>query len=52
MTAKDINEDQDIEAADTEDIEALQQALAEERDKAEANLAGWQRTQGGRRRTS
>jgi len=45
MTPKDINEDQDIEAADTEDIEALQQALAEERDKAEANLAGWQRAQ-------
>lgn len=45
MTAKDINQDQDIEAADTEDIEALQQALAEEKDKAEANLAGWQRAQ-------
>ncbi len=28
-----------------EDIEALKQALAEEREKAEANLAGWQRAQ-------
>jgi len=45
MTPKDINQDQDIEAADTEDIEVLQQALAEEKGKAEANLAGWQRTQ-------
>jgi len=45
MTAKDTNEDQDIEAAETEDIEALQQALAEEKGKAEANLAGWQRAQ-------
>ena len=45
MTPKDKDQDRDIEAADTEDIEALQQALAEEKEKAEANLAGWQRAQ-------
>lgn len=28
-----------------EDVEALKQALAEEKEKAEANLAGWQRAQ-------
>ena len=33
------------EAAETEDVEALKQALAEEQAKAETNLAGWQRTQ-------
>lgn len=30
---------------DSEDIESLRQALAEEQAKAEANLAGWQRAQ-------
>ena len=33
------------EAAEVKDIEALKQALAEEKAKAEANLAGWQRNQ-------
>ncbi len=33
------------EVAEVEDIEALRQALAEEKAKAEANLAGWQRAQ-------
>jgi len=30
---------------EVEDIEALNQALAEEKERAEANLAGWQRAQ-------
>ena len=33
------------ELAESEDIESLRQALAEEKAKAEANLAGWQRAQ-------
>ena len=33
------------ELAESEDIESLKQALAEEQAKAEANLAGWQRAQ-------
>lgn len=33
------------EVEDVEDIEELKQALAEEKAKAEVNLAGWQRTQ-------
>ena len=33
------------EVAEVEDIETLKKALAEEKAKAEANLAGWQRTQ-------
>ena len=33
------------EVAEVEDIEALKQALAEEKKKAEANLANWQRAQ-------
>jgi len=33
------------EVAEVEDIEALKQALAEEKARAEANLAGWQRAQ-------
>ena len=33
------------EVTEVEDIEALKQALAGEKAKAEANLAGWQRTQ-------
>ena len=33
------------EVAEIEDIEKLKQALAEERARAEANLAGWQRAQ-------
>jgi molecular chaperone GrpE len=38
-------EEQTNEVAEVEDIEALKQALAEEKAKAEANLAGWQRAQ-------
>jgi len=33
------------ELAESEDMESLRQALAEEQAKAEANLAGWQRAQ-------
>jgi len=33
------------ESVESEDIESLKQALAEEQAKAEANLAGWQRAQ-------
>ena len=33
------------EAAEVEDVETLKQALAEEKARAEANLAGWQRAQ-------
>ncbi|HET6478043.1 MAG TPA: nucleotide exchange factor GrpE [Dehalococcoidales bacterium] len=33
------------EVTETEDLEKLKQALAEEKAKAEANLAGWQRAQ-------
>lgn len=43
------SEDQTLEAepevAEIEDIEALKQAFIEEKKKAEANLAGWQRAQ-------
>jgi molecular chaperone GrpE len=41
---EDLNEETP-EVAELEDIEALKQALAEEKAKAEANLAGWQRAQ-------
>ena len=33
------------EVAEVEDVELLKQALAEEKEKAETNLAGWQRAQ-------
>ena len=33
------------EVAEIEDVELLKQALAEEKEKAETNLAGWQRAQ-------
>ncbi len=39
------NRDAVPDTAETEDIESLRQALAEEQSKAEANLAGWQRAQ-------
>jgi molecular chaperone GrpE len=39
-----LNEEE-TEVSELEDIEALKQALAEEKAKAEANLAGWQRAQ-------
>jgi len=47
MMPKELNEDPTLKAkaAEAEDIEALKQALAEARGKAEANLAGWQRAQ-------
>ncbi len=47
MMPEELNEDRTLEteAAASEDIETLRQALAEEKEKAEANLAGWQRTQ-------
>lgn len=49
MMPAESNEDQpleaELEAAEAEDIETLKQALAEEKKKAEANLAGWQRAQ-------
>jgi molecular chaperone GrpE len=38
-------ENQETEFREIEGEEALRQALAEEREKAEANLAGWQRAQ-------
>jgi len=38
-------EGEPAEATETEDTEALKQALAEAKAKAEDNLAGWQRTQ-------
>lgn len=40
---KDISSEE--EAVEVEDIEALKQALAEEKAKVETNLAGWQRAQ-------
>ncbi len=49
MNQQESNEDQtleaELEAAEIEDIETLKQALSEEKKKAEANLAGWQRAQ-------
>jgi len=41
---EDLSEEK-MEVAELEDIEALKQALAEEKTRAEANLAGWQRAQ-------
>ncbi len=40
-----LNEEEKTETAEVEDIEALKQALAEEKVRAEANLAGWKRAQ-------
>jgi len=47
MTEKEPEEGltEETEVGELEDIEALKQALAEEKAKAEANLAGWQRAQ-------
>jgi len=39
------NKEAEPEVAQIEDIETLKQVLAEEKAKAEANLAGWQRAQ-------
>jgi len=40
-----LTKEVEAEAAEVEDIEALKQALAEEKAEAETNLAGWQRAQ-------
>jgi molecular chaperone GrpE len=45
MTEQEPEEEQTDEVAELEDIESLKQALAEEKAKAETNLAGWQRAQ-------
>jgi molecular chaperone GrpE len=49
MTQQEPEESQtrgvEAEVTEIEDVEKLKQALAEERAKAEANLAGWQRAQ-------
>jgi len=47
MTKKEPEEglNEETEVAELEDTEALKQALAEEKARAEANLAGWQRAQ-------
>jgi len=43
--SEDTNSQVESEVAEVEDIEALKQALAEEKAKAEEHLAGWQRAQ-------
>ena len=43
--AEDLNGEIAPETTDEEDVALLKQALSEEREKSEANLAGWQRTQ-------
>jgi len=43
--SEDLNGELAPETAEAEDIELLKQALTEERERAETNLAGWQRTQ-------
>jgi molecular chaperone GrpE len=45
MTEQEPEEELTDEVAELEDVESLKQALAEEKAKAEANLAGWQRAQ-------
>lgn len=49
MVSSESEEKQNLDAvpevAENEDMESLRQALVEEQEKAEANLAGWQRTQ-------
>jgi molecular chaperone GrpE len=40
-----INDQEPKEVTEVEDVELLSQALAEEKAKAEANMAGWQRAQ-------
>ena len=42
---EDLNSELEQEVAEVEDIETLKQALAEEKERAEANLANWQRAQ-------
>jgi len=43
--SEDINSQVEPEVAEVEDIDTLKQALAEEKEKAESNLANWQRAQ-------
>ena len=45
MVKPDENQEKKIETTETESVEELKKALAEEKEKAEANLAGWQRAQ-------
>ena len=42
---KQTSEEVESEITEVEDIAVLKQTLAEEKARAEANLAGWQRTQ-------
>jgi len=44
-SAENLNSEVVPEVTETEDIESLKQALAEEKEKAEGYLANWQRTQ-------
>jgi len=43
--SEDLNSQVEPEVAEVEDIDTLKQALAEEKEKAESNLANWQRAQ-------
>jgi len=43
--AEDLHNEEELESAEAEDIESLKNALAEEKAKAESNLANWQRAQ-------
>ena len=45
MIDEEPNNEIEAEAAEIEDVEEVKQALAEEKQKAETNLAGWQRAQ-------
>ncbi len=45
MTEEDHTTKLEPEVAEVEDVETLKKALAEEKEKANANLAGWQRAQ-------
>jgi len=45
MMQQDPDKEENPEATEVENIEALKQALAEEKAKVETNLAGWQRAQ-------
>ncbi len=45
MMVQDPGKEENPEVTEAEDIETLKQALTEEKAKAEANLAGWQRAQ-------
>jgi len=45
MAEEELTNEVESEVAETEDVEALKQALAEEKEKAENYLANWQRAQ-------